>query len=127
MQCATMYGVENNFCVATCGSNLSEAQMDLLINLGVEELILGYDKEYTTKKGEPETVAYFQKLVKHVQHVTQYMDVYIIMDYDDLLGYKDSPTDRGKEVLEKLMSNKIYVGTISDPTLKKRRKKYAEN
>lgn len=127
MQCATMYGIENNFCVATCGSNLSEAQMDLLINLGVEELILGYDKEYTTKKGEPETVAYFQKLVKHVQHVTQYMDVYIIMDHDELLGYKDSPTDRGKEVLEKLMSSKIYVGTISDPALKKRRKNYAEN
>lgn len=120
MQCATMYGIDNNFCVATCGSNLSEDQMNLLIQLGVEELVLGYDKEYTTGRGEAETLAYFNKLVNHVQYLTQFMEVFIIMDYDNLLNYKDSPTDHGSEVLEKLMKNKIRVGTITNQALERR-------
>lgn len=119
MQCATIYGVNNNFCVATCGSNLSEEQMNMLIRLGVEEIILGYDKEYTTGRGETETINYFNKLVNHVQYLAQFMEVSIIMDYDNLLNYKDSPTDHGKEVLEQLMKNKIHVGTIKNQALER--------
>ena len=39
------------------------------------------------------------------------MVVSVLWDTNDLLGYKDSPTDRGKEILLQLMDNKIYVGT----------------
>lgn len=121
LQAASFYGINNNWVVATCGSNLSEYQMDLLLNLGVEEVVLGYDHDFTTGRGEPETIEYEKKLIHNVQYLTQYVNVYIIMDYDGITGYKDSPTDRGKEIFEKLLHNKIHVGTLSVDILKKRR------
>jgi len=37
----------------------------------------------------------------------QYINVYIIYCDDDRLGYKDAPSDCGKETLESLMREKI--------------------
>lgn len=121
MQAASMYGIDNCFVVATCGSSLSQAQIELISQLGVEEVILGYDKEFQGKRGENDEVLYEQKLLKLVQPLTQYFNVYLLMDFEGLLGYKDSPTDRGKDVLEKLMKNKIYVPPISQEIPKRGR------
>lgn len=121
MQCASYYGVDNCFCVATCGSSLSQDQINLIMQLGVTEVILGYDREFEGHFGDPDTDAYEQKLLKTVKPLTLYFNTYIIMDYDHLTGYKDSPTDCGKEILEKLMKQKIYVAPIHEQ--EKRRKK----
>ena len=40
-----------------------------------------------------------------------FVSVSVLWDSTNLLSYKDSPTDKGKETLLKLMENKIYVGT----------------
>lgn len=121
MQCASYYGVDNCFCVATCGSSLSQDQINLLMQLGITECILGYDREFEGGFGDPDTEAYEQKLLKTVKPLTLYFNTYIIMDYEHLTGYKDSPTDCGREVLEKLMKQKIYVAPIHEEN--KRRKK----
>lgn len=42
---------------------------------------------------------------------TPFMRVYVLWDTKGLLDFKDSPADKGKEVLEELMSNKIEIGT----------------
>lgn len=121
MQAASFYGVDNCFVVATSGSNLSQAQIDLIMSLGVEEVILGYDKEYQGTRGEKDEVKYEAKLLKIIQPLAQYFNTYIIMDFDNLLGYKDSPTDKGKETLEKLMKKKIYISPIQRKIQKKER------
>lgn len=123
MQCASYYGVDNCFCVATCGSSLSQDQINLILQLGVTEVILGYDREYQGHFGDPDTEEYEKKLIKTVKPLTLYFNTYIIMDYDHLTGYKDSPTDCGKEVLEELMHKKIYVAPIHEEKVKRRKKK----
>lgn len=123
MQCASYYGVDNCFCVATCGSSLSQDQINLILQLGVTEVILGYDREFHGHFGDPDTEEYEKKLIKTVKPLTLYFNTYIIMDYDHLTGYKDSPTDCGKEILEKLMHQKIYVAPIHEEKVKRRKKK----
>ena len=44
-----------------------------------------------------------------VKPLSPYFSVYVLWDTNNLLGYKQSPTDCGKDVLLKLMKNKIYV------------------
>ena len=38
-----------------------------------------------------------------------YFKINILWDTNNLLDYKDSPTDKGKDVLLQLMKNKIYI------------------
>ena len=95
--------------------------MDLLLDLGVDEVILCYDKEWTDGVGQPEYMAYREKLRQHVQYLSQYCATYIVMDKDGLLNHKDSPSDKGRETLEALMRQKEYVPCISANGVKKRR------
>ena len=79
--------------------------------LGVREVIIALDKQYQTLDSDE-----CKKWAKHIKDkiinkLSSYFLVYVIWDTSDTLGYKDSPTDKGKDVLLKLMENKIYVGT----------------
>lgn len=121
MQCATIYGIDRNFCVATCGHSISFAQVRLLLDLGVTEMILGYDHDvdlHVDLNGNKnkETQEFEQELLDIVRPYTQYFGVEIIVDYDNILGHKDSPTDDGREKLETLMRKKIRIPAIAaDP------------
>lgn len=119
MQSYTMFG-EANFTVATCGSSgLSQKQIDLLLDCGVEEIILAYDKEFHAGK-EDEMKAYEEKLLKIVQPLTPLFNVSVLFDYDGLLDYKMSPFDAGVDVLLRLMKNKVRISSITDDTIKRR-------
>lgn len=122
MQCASYYGVDNCFCVATCGSSLSQDQINLIMQLGVTEVIIGYDREFEGKFGDPDTEAYEQKLLKLVKPLTLYFNTYVIMDYDHLTPYKASCTDCGKEILETLMKQKRYIPPIHDNVIRRKKK-----
>lgn len=114
MQSRTMFG-NDNFVVATCGSaGLSDAQINLLFKYGVREVILGYDKEFETGN-EEQMHKYEAKLLRITQPLTPYFDVYVIFDYEGLLDYKQSPFDRNKDVLLRLMKTKKPVRSISAP------------
>jgi len=122
LQSASFYGVDNSYCVATCGSTITDEQIDLLISLGVEEVILGYDRDFKGKKGDEDVTQYEQKLYKVLQPLLPYFNVYVIFDYDHMTGYKDSPTDCGRAIFEELWKKKIYVppvgGTTENPKKK---------
>lgn len=121
LQLATMYGVNDCWAVATCGSSFSKEQMNLLLDLGVEEIILGYDREFEGGKASPDTAEYEEKLLKIVSPLLPYVNVSVIMDYEHLTPYKASPTDCGKEIFEKLYHNRIKLYTYTEE-IKKRRK-----
>ena len=114
LQLATMYGISNCFAVATCGNSFSSEQMDLLLKLGVEEIILGYDRDFLGGKGAPDTMEYEAKLLKIVSPLLPYANVSVVMDYEHLTQHKDSPTDRGREIFEKLYHQRIKLYTYNE-------------
>lgn len=110
LQADTMFG-EDNFTVALCGSNLTDYQIKMILMLGVREVIIALDKQYEDINSEE-----CKKWSKHIKEkiinkISPYFCVSVLWDSIGLLDYKDSPTDKGKEVLLQLMDRKIYVPT----------------
>lgn len=116
MKCEDYYG-ENNFSVATCSSNISNFQKDILIDLGVEEVFICSDKFRDRKKDESEDL-YQKRLIDYQEHILKlakkfspFVRVYILWDFGDKLDFKDSPVDKGRQTLEDLMKDKFEVKT----------------
>lgn len=109
LQCDTIYG-DNNFTLALCGKNLSHWQIKKILSLGVDEVIIALDKQYE-EVGSVEYNAW-QKYIRErlIKPLAPYVKVYVLWDEEGVLGYKDSPTDKGKEILEELMRKKVFVG-----------------
>lgn len=105
MQYGTMFGQENNIVVASCGSSISQYQIDLLLSQGVERIIVAFDKEGENWNQQE---LYYQKLNKICQKYRQYCNFGFVYDTKNLLKLKDSPFDRGKEVTEKLIRGVIW-------------------
>lgn len=111
LQADTMFG-DDNFTLALCGDYLKPNQKDMLLMLGVKEIIIGLDKQYENIY-TPEA----KQWAKHIQDkiikpLAPYVSVYVLWDSSNLLDYKESPTDKGKDVLLQLMKQKIYVGSV---------------
>ena len=108
MQYATMFGQENNICVAICGSSFIKYQAQMLLDLGVEEIIIALDKQYKELNDDE-----FKKLVKNLKNIhSKYghlVKISYIFDKENLLPYKASPTDKGKDVFLKLYKNKFSL------------------
>lgn len=100
------FGIENNICVASCGSSLSSYQMNELLALGVQEVVIAFDKQFQ-KLGDDE----YKKWIKKLQHLSNKFktdcSISFIFDTDDLLGYKDSPLDKGKEIFLQLFKTRL--------------------
>lgn len=94
--------------VALSSSNLSNAQVDMILSLGVEEVIFALDRQYQEPFTE-EYKKYQKKILKLAHKLTSFVDVSIMWDTKGLLGYKDSPTDRGREVFEQLYRTRIPI------------------
>ena len=102
------YGKWSNT-VACCGSNLNKFQISLLTNIvGANEITIAFDKEYEDWRSE-EARIYREKIENMCRKYKGQAIFYYIWDMDNLLGYKDSPFDKGKEVFEKLYKHRIRV------------------
>lgn len=98
---------EDSTAVALSGSSISEYQMRMLLDLGVETVVIALDKEFENQEQEKE---YADKVNRSfVLKLMQYFTVEIIWDRENLIGYKDSPTDRGKEIYERLYKERIII------------------
>ena len=105
MQHSSFY--ENSVAVAILGSSIHDYQIELLKKYGVEEVVLALDKEFENKEEENE---YMQKIQRSfVSRLCTYFSVSIIWDKDNTLELKMSPTDRGKEIFEKLYKDRILL------------------
>ena len=101
-------GYMDNISVAVCGSNVTQWQINKILELGIEEVILSFDKEYY-QVGDNEYWKYYKKLKKITDKIKNYIKISVIIDYDNLLDYKDSPSDKGKEVFFKLLEKRSFV------------------
>lgn len=105
---ASYFGEENDISVASCGSNLIQYQAWLLINLGAEEIIICFDKQFQ-EFGDDE----FKKLVKNLKQIHKkygmYAKISFCFDKWGYIGYKDSPIDRGPDIFMELIKRRVNL------------------
>lgn len=109
LQYMSMMGIENNIAVACCGSNFSPYQFQLLKRLGVNEIIIAFDKDF-----EQINDATFIKQTKNLKNIYKkfgkYVTISFIFDrYNNKLSIKSSPIETDKETFLELYKNRIYL------------------
>ena len=108
MQYATMFGQENNIAVAICGSSFINYQAWLLINLGVNEIIVGLDHDFREVSDDDAA-----KKIKNLKNIYKkygsYVTISFIWDRDGLTGFKASPTDCGKDIFLELFKKRVNI------------------
>lgn len=105
---ASFFGIENDISVACCGSNLISYQVELLLSLGIQELIISLDRQYKEIKDE-EWKSWTNKLYKIYNKYGKYVQISYLFDTKHLLDYKDSPIDKGKEIFLQLFKDRIIL------------------
>ena len=104
----SLFGAENNIAVASCGSAFSLHQFELLRNLGVQEIVFAFDRQFE-EIGDKE----FQRHVKHIKQLgdkyKNFVTISCIFDKEMITPYKASPIDCGKETFLKLFSERIML------------------
>ena len=107
MQSYSYFG-EDSFTASVCGSNITRNQIKMIMCLGVEEVMIAFDRMYVDPQSF-EAEIYFRKLLKLVAPLVPFVRVYLILDNQYRIPYKQSPTDMGKEILIQLMKEKTLV------------------
>ncbi len=114
---------KNNYSVALMGTNLSLWQKNKILGYEVEEIIIAFDKQYKIdildsddKNGSDykEYEKYIRNLIKIAKMFQGFCSVYVVLCWDERLGYKDAPVDCGKEVFEELMREKYLVESVEE-------------
>ena len=88
------YGYKNS--VAALTSHINEKQMKILAKSGCA-VIIAFDKDAKPFKDE------------NIKKLRRYCPVFYTFDREGLLGEKDAPVDKGKEVWERLYQSKIRL------------------
>jgi len=94
--------------VACCGSSLSNHQMQLLLDLGIEELIIAFDRQFK-ELGDDEFKKLTNNLTKLHEKYKNYIKISFIFDKEMKTGYKDSPIDCGKDLFLELFNKRISL------------------
>ena len=100
---------QSNISVAICGSNFGNIQKKILIDLGVQEIVLALDKEFEVY-GDQESIEYEKKIIRQLEGIKNYCKCSYIIDKNNLLDKKDAPIDKGKEIFIKLINNRVEIG-----------------
>ncbi len=117
------YGQKNNVAVATQGMNVSLYQRDLLLNMGIKDMVIAYDKQYKIEyidEKYKETneykdyIMYLKKILKIVSLFINYCNVYVVLCWDDRIAYKDAPIDCGKEMFEELYRERYIIEDLNE-------------
>ncbi len=105
---ASYFGQENDITVAVCGSALSSFQVKLLLDLGIEEMIIAFDKQFQ-ELGDKEHLGWVKKLKEINKKYSKYVKISFMFDKWNILGYKSSPIDEGKEKFLELFQKRFSI------------------
>lgn len=123
MKMDDLLGERNNISTSSFGMHFSKHQFMSLLNLGVEEIVFAFDKQFQTI-GDQE----FWDLKRVMRNIEDRFGDFgikltFILDDENISNYKDSPVDRGFEVFDKLYQNKKEYKDIDvlypDPIIEK--------
>lgn len=106
LQFRSFYGPENDISVACCGSSISSYQVELLEQLGVQEIVVAFDRQFQ-EIGDDEFIRLKRKLISINKKYGNRIKVSVIFDKNMITPYKASPTDKGREIFEKLLSERF--------------------
>ena len=94
-----------NCSVAVCGSQFNKYQLNLLLkNCNPKEIVICFDKEELKYQDK-----YFNKLWNMCSKYKNYCDISFIYDRQNLLSMKESPSDEGEEIFNKLLEKRVQV------------------
>ena len=102
------FGKELDIATACCGSSISAYQMQMLLNLGVNEVIVAFDRQFQ-KLGDDEHKHLIQNFRRIYNKYKNFTTVSFIFDKQMISNYKDSPTDNGKDVFIKLFNERVVL------------------
>ena len=105
---SSYFGLNNDLSVAICGNALNNYQVNLLLSLGVKELIIALDKQYK-QVGDEEWKRWTQKFYQIHNKYGKEVQVSYMFDFDNYLNYKDSPIDKDKNTFLWLYKNRIII------------------
>ena len=105
---ASYFGCNMDISVAVCGSALNNYQVGLLTGLGCKEIIIALDKQYQ-QISDAEWKRWTQKYYQIHNKYGKEVQISYLFDFDNLLGYKDSPIDRGKDIFLQLYKNRVVI------------------
>jgi len=108
---SSFFGLDNTIAVAVCGSSMSRYQFESLQLYGAKEIVIAFDKDYTDindkRYGE-----FVKKMSRINDKYNTQCNLSFIVDTIGLLGEKESPTDRGKEVFLELFKTRRYMKSV---------------
>ena len=104
----TYFGLNNDISVACCGSNLSSHQVQLLLDCGVEEIIIAFDRQFK-ELGDDEFKHLKINLLKTRTKYKNFVTISFIFDKNMVTQYKNSPIDEGKEKFLQLFKERILI------------------
>lgn len=107
----SFFGIENSLAVAVCGSSISRYQFESLQLYGAKEVVIAFDKDYTDTNDERYST-FVEKMGRINKKYGSQCNLSFIIDTLGLLGEKESPTDRGKEVFLTLFKNRRYMKNV---------------
>lgn len=105
---ASLFGIENDISVACCGSSISSYQMDLLLKLGIKEVIIAFDKQFQNL-GDEECQGWTNKLIQIHNKYSSLVKISFMFDKNNLLGYKDSPIDKTMQIFIQLFKERVRL------------------
>lgn len=109
LQIMSYLGLANDIAVAVCGSSISKYQFDLLLEAGAKEVCIAFDADYQ-QIGDEDWEKTITKLQKLYDKFNNYANISFLFDTKGtMLGYKDSPSDCGKEVFIELWNNRVML------------------
>ena len=94
--------------VACCGSSLSSYQVQQLLDLGVEEIIVAFDRQFQEPQDE-EWQHLTKNLTKLHEKYKNLTTISFIFDKNMITGYTASPIDEGKEKFLTLFKERVYL------------------
>ena len=102
------YFGDNNISIACCGSSLSPYQISMLLDLGVQEIVIGFDKQYENLT-TPECKQWIKRLTSFHEKYKANVKMSFMFDKGELIGYKSSPIDEGVDKFLKLFEERITL------------------
>jgi hypothetical protein len=102
------FGLENDISVACCGSSISTYQTQMLLDCGVNEIVIAFDRQFQDI-GDKEFKHLKQNLIRFRDKYKNFVTVSFIFDKNMITDYKSSPIDHGPETFLQLFKERIVL------------------
>lgn len=104
----TYFGFDNDISVACCGSSISNYQIQLLLDAGVQEIVIAFDRQFQNI-GDKEFNLLKKKILSIYNKYKNYVNISFIWDKNKITSYKASPIDEGKDKFLQLFKERIAL------------------